>query len=656
MKKYSNRSGSITAFSALVLPMLIILSLVLADIYLALASKDVARNAVLASMGCVLSNYSQYLKDDYGLYAYEISQEEAYGLVENAISKSAISNGLFKMEIKNLEVQRSLSLMDQNVALGQINNLMKDEIFRVLIDKTNDYISFLSQIRDALKLIKAKIQIDEFLGALKNAKDKMKEISKEINDSIYIDDLYEIIDYAQDLYSLYQSLLADESLWEASQVKKDLEAYVEQILLTHVQVIRNFNQELLDNFRFMLETSIEINKISDYAKELIDEMEDCPDLLKTLLNTSAEYVKRVEDAFKQAFIDQSIGVLQDNLNCIENFTQDLVKTIGEDKKIPLKTVFVSSFSKYGKIKASDDFLEDFFKEVFDKTIKDESLSLKRFIQDMLSLELESDRYIDLFITLISESKEDLDIKGLDVTKKDMKESISLMDKTIKVLEDTKENIFLNEYLLLFLSHLAKPHKDDMNKFLRYECEYVLYGRREGFDNLNLTKASITGLRFLLNTLHVYTDPVKTSKAQAISQALVGSWTFGLAQPIAQNLLLCSWAYGEASYDTNCLLKGEKTPLYKLEGDWKTDIGIGIKGANTPSWLQLDYSDYLRVFLCTLPTHLKVYRLLDIISLNAPYYMEAENLYCGIRVRAEFTYRGILGIKRNIVLEVEDGYK
>lgn len=136
---------------------------------------------------------------------------------------------------------------------------------------------------------------------------------------------------------------------------------------------------------------------------------------------------------------------------------------------------------------------------------------------------------------------------------------------------------------------------------------------------------------------------------------MGSWTFGAATPIAKNLILCSWAYAEAALDTNTLCKGKTCPIFKLDGDWKLDIGVA-KGVNsTPDWLKINYEDYVRIMLCMTSNELKAKRLLDLISLNAPCCIDMSEMFCGLKVKVKFSYKGFLGIERHFELEACDAY-
>ena len=201
MKHSSNsKKGVITAFVAVVTPVLILLVLVLSDIYLAKNALVAARNAFKASCGCVLSQYSTYMKEEYSLYGYEMSDEEALFIITESLNKSVIGRGLFKMEIENIEITRNKPLMHYPIVSDQISTLMQDEIFKQILIETNEKIEVFSKIKDVIRTLNAKMQIDELIGGLKNAHISLKETIEEINSSQYYHDLMDMIRTADDIY------------------------------------------------------------------------------------------------------------------------------------------------------------------------------------------------------------------------------------------------------------------------------------------------------------------------------------------------------------------------------------------------------------------------------------------------------------------------
>ncbi len=198
--------------------------------------------------------------------------------------------------------------------------------------------------------------------------------------------------------------------------------------------------------------------------------------------------------------------------------------------------------------------------------------------------------------------------------------------------DLRDSIYINEYIMGTFKNSVPEladgeksvkdinlHGDEKKKidtFYESEVEYILHGRSSQKLNKVLTKGEVLLFRFGLNTLHVYTDPAKKTKATGIATAAAGIWTGGAGIPIITNLIMCGWGMGEAVIDVNDLMDGKSVPIYKMKGDWRLDIGISSEGQpNTDKRLYFNYHDYLRLFLLTIREDTKLNRVEDLIQLN-----------------------------------------
>ncbi len=198
--------------------------------------------------------------------------------------------------------------------------------------------------------------------------------------------------------------------------------------------------------------------------------------------------------------------------------------------------------------------------------------------------------------------------------------------------DLRDNIYMNEYImgtfknsvpeLVYSDRTVKDtnlHGDEKGKidtFYDSEVEYILNGKSSQLLNNVMTKGELLLVRIGLNTLHVYTDAAKKSKANVIATAVAGIWTGGAGIPVISNLIMCGWGVGEAVIDVNDLMEGKSVPIYKMKGDWRLDIGTGSNdGPKTDERLCFNYHDYLRVFLLTVDENRKLNRIEDLIQLN-----------------------------------------
>ncbi|GAE91001.1 hypothetical protein JCM21531_4670 [Acetivibrio straminisolvens JCM 21531] len=83
------------------------------------------------------------------------------------------------------------------------------------------------------------------------------------------------------------------------------------------------------------------------------------------------------------------------------------------------------------------------------------------------------------------------------------------------------------------------------------------------------------MRFALNVIAIYTDPVKFNRALEIA-TIVAGWTGGVGIPIIHTLIMMAWAMAESLFDVYLLLKGDNVPIFKTRNTWITDI----KGMST----------------------------------------------------------------------------
>jgi hypothetical protein len=387
LKPSSNRKkGVITAFVAVITPVLILLVLVLSDIYLAKNALNAAKNAAKASLGCVLSQYSTYMKERYSLYGYEMSDREAALRITEALNNSSISRGLFEMEIVNVEVERNKPLTSYPVISAQINRLMSDEIFRTVLAETNERIEMFSKIKDVIRTLNVKMQIDELIGGLKNAHTLLKETVEEINSSQYYHDLMEIIRYADSLYGEMLSYMksGDKEQTDTAQV---LKKQVTDILKTNVDniiyVLKEYNKKAVNLLNEMINTYADIHILSENLKGIVDGIEDCPEQLKAVLKICADTVYKMETSLSVSVLQNIKAVLDRNVDCLEQTMKHMLDTVSEEKDVSLYDVFCDGFEMYYDAVYNGDVLDGFFASVIDDIVKDQRSLLKKMADEVL---------------------------------------------------------------------------------------------------------------------------------------------------------------------------------------------------------------------------------------------------------------------------------
>ncbi|HPJ75374.1 MAG TPA: DUF5702 domain-containing protein [Clostridia bacterium] len=661
MKHYgNNKKGIISVFVAIVLPVILILSLVLSDIYIAKNASDAAKNALKASCGCVLSQYSSFMQNEYGLYGYTIDDGKAYDIVFKALDKSSISTGIYKMDIQNIEVTKTNPIYDYSVLSSQVFTLMKDDIYKDILIEVNEKIDIFKKMKDVLKTLNIKMQVDELVGGLKNVHEKLKTTIEQINSSSYYQDLIymiESVDYiVHNIHDLIDNAENIDNVNAIELLKEEALEIININIDNLVYVLKEYNKQGLNLISQMVHTYAQVHILSDSMRRIVSSIKDCPEYLEVFLEICIDTVYSMENSFSNTVFDQIERTFDRNLKCLENALKDITEAVISGSEQPILYVFNDAMEEYYDVVYNPELLDSFFFTLFEDNNEDKRGFWKEYAKNMLNSLDFDDNTIDSFIALISDDEFlDFTIEA-DMTGNTSKSIFLSIDDICSMLSKLEEDIYFNEYLMLYLNSITDSEKNvSKSKYLKGETEYIIFGNRDNSKNIKSCEAAITALRFALNIMHVYTDIDKTTKANVLAASLAGSLSFGAATPIAKNLILCSWAFAEAAYDTNTLKRGEKCPLFKLDGDWNIDIGIDSGFNKTPDWLKMDYEDYIRVLMCTTSNDQKTKKLLDLISINCPYVIDMSQVYCGINVKAVLSYEGIFGIKRIYKFEVSDAY-
>ena len=159
--------------------------------------------------------------------------------------------------------------------------------------------------------------------------------------------------------------------------------------------------------------------------------------------------------------------------------------------------------------------------------------------------------------------------------------LDLIEKIGKVLEDARDSLYLNEYIISYFpnyvqhynatnSPLGKKGADLISDSSYYtsfnatqaELEYVLSGNADTGASILSASAKLTAVRMIFNTIAIFTDTGKITQANALAAAISGPFA-----PLVAPLLLVAWALAESAMDTYELLSGENVLVFKQGTDW-----------------------------------------------------------------------------------------
>lgn len=176
----------------------------------------------------------------------------------------------------------------------------------------------------------------------------------------------------------------------------------------------------------------------------------------------------------------------------------------------------------------------------------------------------------------------------DDAKSNLSSVTKLLDGFANIGKTARDKVYLEEYFTEMFSCYTSNvdqegnpktpyslnHQDmSTNKFYRSEVEYILWGKDNVNDNLNLTKGVIFGIRFALDAIFAFTNSTTRTPALSAATAIAG-WT-GFGVPIVQTVILLAWSLAEAAVDVSELCEGKAVCIYKSKDTWILGIG-GLK--------------------------------------------------------------------------------
>ena len=182
------------------------------------------------------------------------------------------------------------------------------------------------------------------------------------------------------------------------------------------------------------------------------------------------------------------------------------------------------------------------------------------------------------------------------------------------------NVIFTEYLFLkYKSYTDLSGSETGGANPLYELEYMIGGKDNDRDNLNLVMKRLALIRQGLNMLHIMSDAPKRGESDAMAAAMFG-WTLNpLIIKAGSYAIMAAWSYAEAVSDLKLLYEGKKVPVYKTAANWNLSLEKMLTGDLAPAGgagnTGLDYEMYLRGLLELMPVGTKCARAMDVIEMR-----------------------------------------
>lgn len=192
--------------------------------------------------------------------------------------------------------------------------------------------------------------------------------------------------------------------------------------------------------------------------------------------------------------------------------------------------------------------------------------------------------------------------------------------------------------LLFQEFLLEKYgfygSEKEGSYLKYQIEYILYGRDNDISNLRECAEQLFWIRSVSNYLYLTTrDSIKLGEVKAAAAAICTLICLPELTEALVQIILVIWSMAEAVQDVKILFQGGKIPLIKNQGEWRLGLvgilksGIGKNSQNNMTQMSsgISYEGYLRIFLSTMMNRSdKVMRSMDIAEMDIRKTMGNEN--------------------------------
>ncbi len=190
---------------------------------------------------------------------------------------------------------------------------------------------------------------------------------------------------------------------------------------------------------------------------------------------------------------------------------------------------------------------------------------------------------------------------------------------------------------------ALDRQEDEGRYLQYEKEYIICGKKSDPGNLKGTKTRLIALREALNMAYLHTDSEKSSQILAAAELISPPPLV----PATQETIIAAWALAESINDYKRLINGKKVPLMKDDKSWAIDIESVINNKesgyiDTEDGEGSDYEDYLDALIYIMDEETKLTRMMDLIQISMKFCcyrdFNLKNYYAGLSLHMDVNGR------------------
>lgn len=188
-------------------------------------------------------------------------------------------------------------------------------------------------------------------------------------------------------------------------------------------------------------------------------------------------------------------------------------------------------------------------------------------------------------------------------------------------------------------HFKNYQKQDETRSLLYEQEYLLCGKGEDRENLELVCRKMVSLRLVTNAAYLMSNQSRQAEAEELAALLCAALMVPELIDLMKVALLFAWAYGESIVDVRVLLKGKKVPLVKNDFNWQLQLSSLHNLGSAAEDVQekedengISYSMYLAGLLATKKRETICMRCLDLMEANLN--QKVDQCFTGVEVKTK----------------------
>ncbi|NLL62975.1 MAG: hypothetical protein GX241_01835 [Ruminococcaceae bacterium] len=521
---FEKTKGSVSIFLILVLFPMYTCAYLAIDSARYSAAKDKAYGALNLCGNTALSDYDRTLKELYGIFA--ISHDE-----------ETLSNNLLSYFSSMIDASE-ISFSNEERLKGLIGNTVTETIENTINTKTEDLYVIYNKEKSLANISILENQIEKSMK-YKAPYNWVRGTMQKVSVFTQAKEMKNVFDKSSEYYK------------SVSKSSKDFEKTYEGI------------------------KEIDINSTNeDISKSLGSVLETLPSLYEGI-NESAKKSKEWKDSIEEIKEGEIKGILKSEYdNVVFETRREALSKFEAKVKADIERTNASEEQITAKdLSFIDDPFYSFLIRSFGNQNSDESENSTK-----TDLEKISNTKVEEYVP-----KENINIPAL--VEEEVLEYFNFTFENEEIsLTKADWEIVSNCYVMEFISEnfnsLTSPKRHAL--FLG-EQEYIVFGKENSLTNLNLCCDLIFALRLVMNSAYVFTNAKMRQSALVVATSLAG--VTGVGVPLAQNILLLTWATAESVLDVASLCKGETVPIYKNAATWT----LGIE--NIPNVLAADVADY-----------------------------------------------------------------